>query len=145
MKLIKNLLKYVFLWLIGGGIYYGIEILYRGYSHYTMFILGGACFILIGLINEIMSWGTYIEWQILIGLTCVLVLEFLVGCAVNLWLGMGVWDYSNLPFNILGQICLPFALLWIPLVTLAIFLDDYIRYYILKEEKPRYVSIIFKS
>ena len=144
MKPIKNLLKYVFLWLIGGGIYYGVEIAYRGYSHYTMFILGGVCFVLIGLINEILSWDTYIELQILIGVICVLILEFLVGCVVNLWLGMGVWDYSNVPFNVLGQICLPFALLWIPLVTVAIFLDDYIRYYILKEERPRYASLIFK-
>lgn len=38
---------------IGGFLYYAIEILWRGYSHWTMFILGGLCFILVGFINEL--------------------------------------------------------------------------------------------
>lgn len=38
---------------IGGILYYFIEIIWRGYSHWTMFLLGGICFLLVGLINEI--------------------------------------------------------------------------------------------
>ena len=137
-----KILKYIFLLLIGGLIYYTIEILFRGYSHYSMIILGGVCFILIGLINEILPWDMYIEKQILIGTISVVVLEFVAGCILNLWLGLNVWDYSDMPFNLLGQICLPFAIIWIPLVLIAIILDDNIRYYFFNEEKPRYKSYI---
>ena len=137
--------KYLFLSVIGGFAYYSIEMLYRGYSHYSMFILGGLCFILIGLLNEIWDWDTCIEKQVSIGLLIVLILEFIAGCILNIWLGLRVWDYSNLPLNILGQICMPFALLWVPIIIVAIILDDYIRYKVFKEEKPRYVSYILNK
>lgn len=52
----KLLLKYGFLYCVGGSIYYGIEILWRGFSHWTMFYLAGMCFIFAGLLNEIESW-----------------------------------------------------------------------------------------
>jgi len=54
----NKLLKYFILFIIGGSIYIGLEILWRGYSHWTMGILGGICFIALGLINEILSWET---------------------------------------------------------------------------------------
>lgn len=69
------------------------------------------------------------------------VVEFITGLVVNIWLGLGVWDYSNMPFNLLGQICLPFAFAWVALSAIAIVLDDYLRYWIFGEEKPRYKLI----
>ena len=57
---------------------------------------------------------------------------------------MDVWDYSNMPFNILGQICLPFTILWFFISILAIVLDDWIRYIMFDEEKPHYISIFRK-
>ena len=138
-------LKYIFFFITGGFAYYSIEMLYRGYSHYSMFILGGVCFILIGLLNEVWSWETYIEKQIGAGLLIVLILEFIAGFILNIWLKLNVWDYSNLPLNILGQICLPFALLWVPIIFVAIILDDFIRYKLFNEEKPRYVSYIINK
>ena len=141
----KLFLKYLFLFVLGGSVYYGIEILYRGYSHFSMFIVGGLCFIIIGLLNEIFSWDMHIEVQTGIGLGAVLLLEFAAGCIVNLWLKLDVWDYSNLPMNLLGQICVPFAILWIPIVVAAILLDDYTRYFFFKEEKPRYNSWWFEK
>lgn len=145
IKTIKKILEYTFLFILGGSIYYIIEILYRGYSHYSMFILGGICLILIGIINEFFKWNMYIETQIIIGLIIVLILEFVTGCIVNLWLKWNIWDYSNMPLNLLGQVCLPFALLWIPLVFIAILLDDYIRYKLFNEEKPRYKSFLYEK
>lgn len=144
-KIIKLLYKYFLFFLLGGCIYYSIEVLWRGYSHYSMFILGGICYIVVGLINEILPWDMYIELQVFIGVIIVLALEFITGCIVNLWLGLNIWDYSNLPCNLLGQICLPFALVWIPLVLLAIILDDKVRYDCFKEEKPRYKSFIVEK
>lgn len=138
MITIRTCLKAAVLFLIGGSIYVGIELLWRGHSHPSMFVLGGICFILVGLINERLPWEMGLLWQSLIGACIVTALEFTTGLVVNVWLGLGVWDYSNLPLNLMGQICLPFFLLWIPLVGAAIILDDYIRYWLFNEEKPHY-------
>lgn len=123
---------------IGGLLYYVIEILWRGYSHWTMFLLGGFCFVLIGLINEIFTFQIPIVKQMLISTVIITVAEFMCGCIVNLWLGWGIWDYSELPLNILGQICLPYSILWFFLSLIAIILDDYLRNWLFGEEKPKY-------
>lgn len=145
MDKIKVFLKYLFLFILGGSSYVGIELLYRGYSHISMFVVGGCCFLFIGLINEILSWETPIELQILYGLIFTLFIEFVSGCILNLWLKLDIWDYSNLPFNLLGQISLLFAILWIPIILVGILLDDYVRYYLFGEEKPRYRSWIYEK
>lgn len=136
----------IILFLIGGAIYYNLEILWRGYSHWTMFILGGLCFLIIGLLNEYkFSWNDSILTQAMIGSIAITTLEFIAGCILNLWLGLDIWDYSDLPFNILGQVCPQFIILWFFLSILAIFLDDWIRYLLYKlvpklrlREKPHY-------
>ena len=138
-KYFETFLEYIFLFLLGGSIYYCIEIVFRGYSHFTMILVGGLCFILIGLINEVLPWETPFWQQVLLGDVIVLIIEFISGCIINLWLGLNVWDYSDLPFNLLGQICLPFALLWLPVVALAIVVDDYAKYFLGTGEKPKYV------
>ena len=141
MKYIKSLIKYIVLFLFGGIVYYLIEILWRGYSHWTMIILGGLCFVAVGLINNILPWNMVIELQALIGAVLITSLEFVVGLIVNVNLGWDIWDYSNVPFNFLGQICLPFSLLWYMLSIIVIFTDDYIRYIFFNEKKPVYKSI----
>ena len=94
--------------------------------------------LLSGLINEILSMDTPIWLQAIIGSCIVTTGEFISGCILNLWLGLGIWDYSNMPFNLLGQICLPFSLLWVILSACAIVIDDYERYWFFGEEKPYY-------
>lgn len=141
MKYIKSLIKYVVLFFFGGLVYYLIEILWRGYSHWTMIILGGLCFVVVGLINNILPWNMVIELQALIGAVLITSLEFVVGLIVNVNLGWDIWDYSNVPFNFLGQICLPFSLLWYVLSIIVIFTDDYIRHIFFNEQKPVYRSI----
>jgi len=133
-----KLFKYFFLWLIGGLVYYYIEILYRGHSHWTMFCLGGICFICMGIFNEIWSWDTPLWKQMLFGGITTTLFEFVVGCLVNLCLDWNVWDYSHLPFNILGQVSLVFTFIWCGLSLIGIILDDWIRYIIFNEEKPKY-------
>lgn len=138
MKTLKLLNKYFFLFAVGGAIYYNIEILWRGYSHWTMFVLGGIAFLFCGIINEFTAWEYPLWKQVVRADAFVVIAEFITGCIVNLWLGWNVWDYSNLPFHILGQSCPQFALLFAPLCLIAIILDDYLRYWFFKEEKPRY-------
>lgn len=138
MKIVKTVLKFALLFLIGGAVYVGIEMIWRGYSHVSMFILGGLAFVLIGEINENLDWETPIWIQCFIGTGIILALEFVFGCVLNLWLKLNIWDYSHLPLNLLGQICLPFAVAWYFLTAAAILLDDYLRYFLFKEEKPQY-------
>lgn len=124
--------------LAGGGLYVLLELVWRGRSHWTMFLLGGICFVALGLINEVIPWDMPLWQQAVIGAAIVTVLEFIAGCIVNLWLGWNVWDYSGLPGNVLGQICPQFFVLWMPVAWLAIVLDDWLRYWWWGEEHPRY-------
>ncbi len=76
--------------------------------------------------------------QMLIGACIVTFMEFISGYIINIKLGWQVWDYSNLPFNIMGQICLPFSIIWFFISLVAIVVDDYLRYCLFKEERPHY-------
>ena len=133
-----NMLKGFVLFLIGGFLYYFIEIIWRGCSHISMFIVGGIAFVLVGSINKWFSWKMPIWEQCLMATGIIVILEFLSGYIVNIWLGLGIWDYSHLPYNLLGQIQLYYVILWYVLSGVAILLDDYIRWKSFKEEKPRY-------
>lgn len=139
-----KVLKPLILFGIGGTVYIVVETIWRNITdshptHWTMFVLGGLSFLVVGGINEYLSWETPFWLQSIIGTACVLVLEFISGCILNIWLGSDIWDYSNIPLNILGQVCLPFAIAWVFLVSLAIVLDDWLRYWLFGEEKPTYV------
>lgn len=120
----------VFLFLVGGMLYTWIEILWRGWTHWTMFLLGGGGFVVLGLLNEYkIPWHWCLLRQSVAGACIITILEFFTGYIVNIWLGWAVWDYSVLPFNILGQVCLYYFLLWIPLCMVGIVIDDWIRYW----------------
>lgn len=117
------------LFLIGGGVYAWLEVLWRGYTHWTMFLLGGVCFVVMGLLNEYkIPWHWCLLRQSIVSACVITVLEFAAGYIVNIRLGWQVWDYSDLPFSLYGQICLYYFLLWIPLSMAGIVLDDWIRY-----------------
>lgn len=130
--------KHLVLFLIGGLIYYVLELVFRGHSHPAMIVVGGLCFLLIGGINEYIPWDMPLWQQSLIGALLVTAVEFVSGVILNVWLGLHIWDYSNMPFNILGQICLPFTLLWLALSLVGIILDDWLRYWFWGEERPHY-------
>lgn len=128
---------------IGGFIYVAIELGFRGHSHWTMFLLGGLCFILIGGLNNYIPWEMSIIKQGIIGALIITSLEFIFGLVLNLYLNLGIWDYSNMPFNILGQICLPFSIAWFFLSLVAIFVDDWLRYILFKEENRIIIYLLY--
>lgn len=132
----KLFFKYFILFSVGGLAYMIIEICFSGSTHWTMGILGAICFILIGLINSYFDLPLY--KQMLMGTVIVTTLEFVAGVILNLWFHLNIWDYSALPCNILGQVCLPFSIFWFFLCLPAIFLDDWIRTSLFGEEKHQY-------
>lgn len=109
---------------MGGLAYTLIEIMWRGYSHISMAVLGGLCFVIVGLLNE--GKCQLKEWQqVVIGTVIITVLEGLTGVLLNNILHMGVWDYSNLPFTFFfGQCNLFFCFAWALLAFVAIHLED---------------------
>lgn len=134
----RQLNKYLALFGVGGLLYIMLELLWRGHSHWTMFLLGGICFVALGLINELLPWKMPLWQQVLIGACIITALEFITGCIVNLHLGWNVWDYSGMPGNILGQICPQYFLLWLPVSLAGIMLDDWLRWRWFREERPHY-------
>ena len=130
--------KYSVVALIGGVIYGALELIGRGYAHWSMVLLGGLCFVAVGLLNEVIPWEMPLTVQMLCGCLIVTVLEFTCGCVVNIALGWNVWDYSDEWGNLIGQICPKYSVLWYFISLAAILLDDWLRYWFFGEEKPHY-------
>lgn len=134
-----NLWRAITLLYIGGMLYVAIEYIWRGYSHPSMFVVGGLCFLVIGSLNEgFLGWNMPFWMQAILGAVCVTMVEFVAGYILNIRMGLNVWDYSDLPFNFYGQICLPYFFLWIPLSMLAILADDWLRHILFGEKAPVY-------
>ncbi len=110
------------IFLCGAIVYPLIEVLWQGHSHYTMAIAGGICMILINCfcVNVLSSKNTFIKC--LTGSAIITSVEFVAGIILNKVLLMSVWDYSALPLNFMGQICLPFSLIWFFLTLPAMYL-----------------------
>lgn len=137
-KTVMRIVKYIFLFLLGAVMYFMLEVSYRGWSHWSMFLLGGTCFVCLGSINNILDWNTSLTYQAFLGASIITVLEYITGYIVNIRLQWDVWDYSDMFLNLHGQVCLPFFLIWLVVSVVAIVLDDYLRYYLFNERKPTY-------
>lgn len=100
----------------------GMELLWRGRSHYSMFLAGGVCFLLLGQLQQ-----RFPKWHPLLkglaGAAVITAVELAAGLIFNR--SYQVWDYRRMPGQFLGQICLPFTLLWIPVSFLAMGLYRY--------------------
>lgn len=107
----NNLKKQSLLFVVGGLVYSTLEIIFRGYTHWSMTILGGICLIVLNKIEEIFG-KAFLVKKCVLGSAVITTLEFVVGCIVNIRCRWNVWDYSAIPLNYMGQICLPFTVLW---------------------------------
>ncbi|MCL1823251.1 MAG: putative ABC transporter permease [Oscillospiraceae bacterium] len=128
-------MKFPILFLTGGFIYGAIEVIAKGGdTHLSMFIVGGLCFLIIGALNKKIP----LLLRMLTGAVIITALEFISGLIVNIWLGLRVWDYSHLPLNIMGQICLLFTLFWFLLSLPGIWLGGWLKWRLFGEKKPVY-------
>lgn len=101
----------IIVFILGGFTYAMIEILFRGHTHWTMVLTGGACILTMYMLS-----GWLVSVPLVVGaMTGAIIITFYelcVGLIVNVKLGWAVWDYSNMPGNILGQVCPTFTTIW---------------------------------
>lgn len=117
------------LFLIGCSGYSFIEVLWRKYTHWTMSLTGGICFVLLHRLFE--GCGRLGLWKkCVLGAVSITGVEFAVGCVVNRILKWNVWDYSKMRGNLLGQVCPLYSILWsllcIPVVGLSTLLSRFV-------------------
>lgn len=131
----KKGIKISTLFCVGGILYGVIELAWRGHTHISMFLVGGLCFVLIGALDEVKR-PMCVFAQLPVAALIITAVEFVSGVIVNIMMGLDVWDYSDLPFNVLGQVCLPFSAMWLGLSLPAIIIEDSLRV-ILFNESPK--------
>ena len=103
-----------------GAVGYGLmEIIWRGYTHWSMLIAGGICFVFFAGINEKFK-KTSIIIKGIIGSGFITAIELIFGIIFNVILKKNVWDYSKLPLNFGGQICALYSFIWLIISMLFI-------------------------
>ena len=145
----KILLKNIILFLVGYCTYIAIEVTYRGSSYVLMGICGGLVVVIIDKINNYISWDMDILIQGIIGSAVITLFELIIGeTALHTNLIPVMWNYSNIPLNFDGVICLPFSIMWVGLSIVGILVADIINYYLLNIQPCPYYKccgkIIFK-
>lgn len=134
----KKLSELVFLFGVGGCIYYSFELIFRGFSHWTMFVLGGICLLFCWIQGKMVEWKDPLWRQVLRCIIFITAMEFITGLIVNKWLNYNVWDYTNQPLQLFGQICLPFIIIFSGLSLAGIILSGYLMFWVYKEKKPEF-------
>lgn len=136
--MVKKISEYLVLGVLGGTFYYTFEMVFRGFSHWSMFLLGGVCLVFFAQQGLWVKWEDPMWRQVVRCTLFVIAGEFITGIIVNKWMGWGVWDYSDQPFQLLGQICLPFAVLFSGLCVVGIFVSSYLLHWVYGEAKPHF-------
>ncbi len=113
--MIRSCLNFI----LGSTLYPIVEILWRGRTHSSMALAGGLCFVLIDAVCCRKMQKKSLAAKCAAGSLLITFVEFVIGVCVNLILKLNVWDYSALPLNVLGQICLPFSAIWFVLTVPA--------------------------
>ena len=132
------------LWTWGGTVYFLLEVAYKtatGHPErisWTMLVLAIILCIPVERAGYQLPWDCPLWLQAMACAALVTITEFFAGCVLNLWIGLDIWDYSSLPLNLMGQICLPFSLVWLVLCFLFIVVFDWMRYAIIGGDKPTY-------
>lgn len=141
----KNIFKTAVLFMVGFCLYITIETVFRGYSYILMGICGGIAIVVLDKINDKISWDTDILIQCLCGSLLVTFMELIIGTlSLKGYLPL-MWDYSSIPLNYRGIICLPFSIVWMLLSFVAILVADSINYYVFEELPVPYYRIFGKK
>lgn len=115
--------EYGFIFMNGFFGYGLLEMLWRGYTHWTMGLAGGICFLAFYILSKSLA-HLRIFYLCSLGALLITGIELVIGCWVNLGLGWQIWDYSDCPFNLWGQICLLYSLYWYFLCLFALWFGN---------------------
>lgn len=132
------------LWTWGGALYFLLEVAYKTITghperiSWTMLVLAIVLCIPVERAGYQLPWETPLWLQAAVCAVLVTLVEFCAGCVLNLWFGLDIWDYSDIPFNLIGQICFPFSVVWWVLCLLFIVVFDWMRYAVIGGDKPTY-------
>lgn len=141
----KTVFKNLVLFYIGFTTYVSIEVVFRGYSHWLMGVCGGLAVVLLDKLNDYISWDMDILVQGSIGSLLITAFELIIGLISQAGFLPQMWDYSNMPLNFRGIICLPFSLIWIGLSIVAIMVADAINYYCFEIQPVPYYKLFGKT
>ena len=132
------------LWFWGGTIYFLLEVAWKTATgkpemiSWTMLVLANLLTIAVERCGEQLPWAVPLWLQALACAALVTAAELAAGLILNVWLGLGVWDYSDLPGNFMGQICPQFAAIWFGLCLVFIPAFDWMRWSVEGGERPKY-------
>lgn len=116
--------EFFLIYSLGALLYGAIELIWRGWTHWSMLLCGGLCFYLLYAVSSL-ELG-FVK-KLILSAAGISTVEFFTGCLVNLRMGWQVWDYSSLRFNLLGQICPQFSLMWLLLSIPGLWLCRLLR------------------
>ena len=123
-----QLLWHIFRWFCGGVVFCALHLLLTGNCHWTDLAVFSLLCIPLDAVNERMPWTFPLWLQAVLGGIVLIVSQLAAGLVFNVWLGLGLWDYTSLFGNFLGQICLRYALLWLLLAGPLLILFDMIGF-----------------
>lgn len=132
------------LWTWGGAVYFLLEVVYKTLTghpervHWTMLLVAVLLSAVLERCGAELPWSLSLPAQALICAVLITATELLAGLVLNVWMGLGVWDYSNLPLNFMGQVCLWFSVLWLILSMIFIPVFDFLRYWVTGGTRPHY-------
>lgn len=132
------------LWFWGGTVYFLLEVAWKTATgkpemiSWTMLVLAVLLTIPVERCGYQLPWGVPLWLQALACAALVTAAELAAGLILNVWLGLGVWDYSDLPGNFIGQICPQFAAVWFGLCLVFIPAFDWMRWSVEGGERPKY-------
>lgn len=148
MNKCKAVVTSILLSFFGGTLYYFLEIIWKSFGGHPERISWIMLPVAILLSFVLERCGYYPEWEIPLLIQClfstcmITITEYITGYIFNIKLGMGIWDYTDLPLNLDGQICLPYCIVWFILSFIFIPVFDWIRYILYDcEDKPHYTII----
>lgn len=130
----NRIVKMMVLFLVGFVVYGLIELIYRGKTYPLMAVCGGVAILILDQINNKISWDVDLLLQGVIGSFVITSMEFIIGELSLHNILPAMWNYSNMPMNYKGIVCLPFSIIWIFLSIFGIFLADAMNYYVLGEK-----------
>lgn len=132
------------LWTWGGAVYFLMEVAWKTFSghperiHWSMLLVAVFLSAVLERCGDECPWEMVLPMQALICTVVITATELVAGLILNVWLGLGVWDYSDLPLNFMGQICLWFSAVWFVLSLVFIPVFDWLRYWVMGGDRPRY-------